>query len=144
MRYSRQAEWERPMIPNFRSLLPRVLQRLPRRAIKPGRVVGDWRYARKVPSESGLSTLRILGEQALLKRFHSVSRYSYSLYRLFDPGVSWEEKKKYLVDEEDDYAPAKVRLWSLLAPEKYRALYDNKLVFNRFFSSLGFPLAQIY
>lgn len=130
---------------DLRRLAPRHLRRLSERvAREPQRAVGTLRYASKVASENGLSTFRILGEQALLKRFHSVSRYSYYLYRLFDPDIPWEEKKNYLVDERDDYAPAKVRLWSLLAPEKYRALYDNKLIFNRFFSSLGFPLAKIY
>lgn len=49
-----------------------------------------------------------------------------------------------MLDAEEDYAPFKVRLWSLLAPERYRCLYDNKLVFNRFFGSLGFPLAKVY
>jgi hypothetical protein len=111
---------------------------------RPRRVVEGWRYARKVARENGLSTSRNLLKQTLLKEFHSVSRYSYYLYRLFEPGISWEEKKTYLVDDKDDYAPAKVRLCSLLAPEKYRSLYDNKLIFNRFFSSLGFPLAKIY
>ncbi len=140
----KESELERRMNTSLRKLAPRNL-RLPHRVMdKLWRFVEIWRYARKVASENGLSTFRILGEQTLLKEFHSVSRYSYYLYRLFDPDLSWEEKKTYLVDDKDDYAPAKVRLWSLLAPEKYRFLYDNKLVFNRFFSSLGFPLAKIY
>ncbi len=128
-----------------RRLVPKDLLGLPRRiARKPRRAVLAWRCAKKVASENGLSPFRIFREQILLEKLHSVNRYSYYLYRLFDPGIPWEEKKAYLLDDEEDYAPFKVRLWSLLAPERYRCLYDNKLVFNRFFGSLGFPLAEVY
>ena len=118
--------------------LPRLVAREPRRAAE------AWRCAKKVASQNGLSPFRVFREQILLEKLHCVNRYSYYLYRLFDPAIPWEEKKTYLLDYEEDYAPPKVRLWSLLAPERYRTLYDNKLVFNRFFGSLGFPLAEVY
>ena len=128
-----------------RRLVPQNLASLPRRvASTPRRVAEAWRCAKKVASENGLSPFRIFREQILLERLYSVNRYSYYLYRLFNPGIPWEEKKTYLLDDEEDYAPFKVRLWSLPAPERYRTLYDNKLVFNRFFGSLGFPLAKVY
>ena len=111
---------------------------------KPRRAAEAWHCAKKVAAENGLSPARIFREQLLLERLHSVNRYSYYLYRLFDPSIPWDEKQNYLLDYEEDYAPYKVRLWSLLAPERYRCLYDNKLVFNRFFGSLGFPLAKVY
>ena len=133
------------MIENRRRLVPRDLLGLPRwNASKPRGVAEAWRCAKKVASENGLSPFRVFREQILLEKLYSINRYSYYLYRLFDPGIPWEEKKTYLLDYEEDYAPFKVRLWSLLAPERYRCLYDNKLVFNRFFSSLGFPLAEVY
>ncbi len=118
---------------------------LPWRATsKPRQAAEAWHCAKKIASENGLSPVRIFREQLLLERLHSVNRYSYYLYRLFDPSIPWDEKQNYLLDYEEDYAPYKVRLWSLLAPERYRCLYDNKLVFNRFFGSLGFPLAKVY
>jgi hypothetical protein len=104
-------------------------------------MVESWRRARKVASENGLSALRLLWEQTLLERFFSINRYSYYLYRLFEPGLSWEEKKSYLADDyySEERGEANLRLWSLLAPEKYRGLYDNKLAFNRFFRLAGTP-----
>ncbi|MDP8972485.1 MAG: hypothetical protein M3N45_04745 [Actinomycetota bacterium] len=133
------------MIESNSRLVSRDLLDLPRRvASEPRRTTEAWRCAKKVASENGLSPFRVFREQVLLEKLHSVNRYSYYLYRLFDPQIPWEEKKTYLPDDEQDYAPFKVRLWSLLAPERYRTLYDNKLVFNRFFGSLGFPLAKIY
>ena len=133
------------MIEGHRRLVPKDLLSLPRHvASKPRQVAEAWRCAKKVALENGLNPLHVFREQILLEQLHSVNRYSYYLYRLFDPGISWDEKKTYLLDDEEDYAPFKVRLWSLLAPERYRCLYDNKFVFNRFFGSLGFPLAKVY
>ncbi|HEV2741701.1 MAG TPA: hypothetical protein VGV91_00955, partial [Rubrobacter sp.] len=85
-----------------------------------------WRQAREVASENGLNAYKILAEQTLLERLHSINRYSYYLYRLFEPGISWEDKKSYLADDyySEDRGKENVRLWSLLAPEKYRGLYD--------------------
>ncbi len=137
----------RRMVANLRRLKLRDLRGLPRRvAREPRQAVEAWRQAREVASENDLNAYRILAEQTLLERLHSINRYSYYLYRLFEPGISWEDKKSYLADDyySEDRGEENVRLWSLLAPEKYRGLYDNKLVFNRFFGSLGFPLAEVH
>lgn len=135
------------MIANLRRLSPAGFRGLPRRiAREPHRMAEGWLRAREVASENGLSALRLLGEQTLLEKFFSINRYSYYLYRLFEPGLSWGEKKSYLADDyySEERGEANLRLWALLAPEKYRGLYDNKLAFNRFFSSLGLPLAEVY
>jgi Sugar-transfer associated ATP-grasp len=135
------------MIANLRRLSPADFRGLARRvAREPHRMAEGWRCARKVASENGLSALRLFGEQILLEKFFSINRYSYYLYRLFEPGLSWEEKKTYLADDyySEERGEANLRLWALLAPEKYRGLYDNKLAFNRFFGSLGLPLAEVY
>jgi hypothetical protein len=61
-------------------------------------------------------------------------------YRLFDPELSADAKRRYLWE-----APrANARLWAALTPLRYRCLYENKLVFNQYFSSFGLPLATIY
>jgi hypothetical protein len=142
----RRPNEERRMIENFRKeLTPRNLPGLPWRvACKLRFAAVGWRCAKKVASENGLSPFRVFREQIMLEKLHSINRYSYYLYRLFDPDIPREEKKTYLLDDEEDYAPFKVQLWSLLAPERYPGLYDNKLVFNRFFGSIEFPLAKVY
>ena len=132
---------------NLRRSAPRDLRGLARRvAREPRRTVEAWRRAREVASDNGLNASKVFVEQTLLERFHSINRYSYYMYRLFEPGLSWEEKKRYLVDDyyAEDRGEWNVRLWSLLAPDKYRGLYDNKLAFNRFFGSLGLPLAEVH
>src|SRR4051812_17552037 len=99
-----------------------------------------WEAARAVRGERGLNTLGVLAEQARLYRQYDLDQYAYYWYRLFEKRLPLEEKIHYLPDSVE----ANARLWPLLTPEAYRCLYDNKLVFNRFFGSLGFPLAEIY
>ena len=64
---------------------------------------------------------------------------TYFHYRFFDPRLSAEDKDRYLAE-----APgANARLWSL-TPNRFRLLYDNKLVFHHYFHSLGLPLASLF
>jgi len=89
--------------------------------------------------ESNRSPYQILREQMLLSIFHSIGSHDYFQYRLFKPNLSWDEKTRYLPSDAKATA-----LRSLLTPDKYRCLYYNKLIFHRFFSSQGFPLATLY
>lgn len=98
-----------------------------------------WGDARRIAPESGVSALHLLREQYRLSKHYSIGRKSYYQYRLFDPALSWEEKKNYLPSGE-----GMAELRNLLAPPRYRCLYFNKLLFKQFFSSLGLPLAQFY
>jgi hypothetical protein len=111
------------------------------RAARPLKWVREtWKAARSVRKERGTSTLGVLSEQARLFRQYDLDQYAYYWYRLFEKHIPLEEKIHYLPDS----VAANARLWSLLTPDSYRCLYHNKLVFNRFFGSLGFPLAEIY
>jgi hypothetical protein len=63
----------------------------------------------------------------------------YFQYRLFNPALSWQDKRRYLPD-----TPwANAQLWSRLNPKRYRCLFANKLIFNRFFSAAGIPVPRI-
>jgi hypothetical protein len=99
-----------------------------------------WDAARAVAAEHGLSTLGVLRDQAVLYRRHALDQYAYYWYGLFDPNMPPEEKTQYLPDSVE----ANAQLWNLLTPERYRCLYDNKLVFNRFFGAVGLPVARIH
>jgi hypothetical protein len=102
-------------------------------------VVGAWRDARQVAAQSGVSTSHILRELVVLNATRSLGLKPYFQYRLFDPGLSAEEKRRYLPD-----TPwANARLWSRFNPKEYGCLYANKLIFNRFFSAVGLPVARI-
>jgi hypothetical protein len=81
----------------------------------------------------------VLVEQALLYRRYGLDQYAYYRYRLYEPSRSAEEKGRYLPDSRAWNS----RMWALLTPPRYRSLYDNKLIFNRFFGALGLPLARI-
>jgi hypothetical protein len=64
----------------------------------------------------------------------------YFQYRLFNPALTPDQKRRYLAD-----TPwANARLWSRLNPKRYGCLYANKLIFNRFFTAVGLPLARIF
>jgi hypothetical protein len=99
-----------------------------------------WDAARAVAEEHGLSTLGVLRDQAVLYRSHALDQYAYYWYGLFDPNMPEEEKTQYLPDSVE----ANARLWNLLTPERYRCLYDNKLIFNRFFGAIGLAVARIH
>jgi hypothetical protein len=99
-----------------------------------------WRYSSELAREHGLSRLRMLGEAAMLAVRGRMNVDTYFHYRLFDPELSADAKRRYLSE-----APrANARLWAALTPLRYRGLYENKLVFNRYFSSFGLPLAKIF
>ena len=82
----------------------------------------------------------MLGEATSLALRGRMAVDTYFRYRLFDPKLSAEAKARYLSE-----APrANAQLWSLLTPKRYRCLYDNKLIFNRYFASFQIPLATIF
>lgn len=99
-----------------------------------------WRDARLVAARNRVSTFRIFRELVALNATHSLGIRPYFQYRLFDPTLSAQEKRRYLPD-----TPwANARLWSRFNPKQYRSLYANKLIFNRFFSAVGLPVAKIF
>jgi hypothetical protein len=99
-----------------------------------------WRYSGVLAREHGLSRFRMLGEAVILALRGRMNVDTYFHYRLFDPELSADAKRSYLSD-----APREnTRLWAALTPTRYRCLYENKLVFNRYFSSYGLPLATIF
>ncbi len=86
-----------------------------------------------------LRPFRVLLEQATLYRKYGLDYHAYHHYRLYEPGRSLEAKGRYL-----PYSGSRSNsLWTLLNPPRYWSLYDNKLIFNRFFAALGLPLARI-
>jgi hypothetical protein len=99
-----------------------------------------WDAAQSVRDRRGLGTFQILAEQLRLYQRYGLDQYAYFWYRLFEKSLPYTEKIRYLPDS----VAANARLWSLLTPECYRCLFDNKLVFNLFFCPLGLPVARIY
>ena len=99
-----------------------------------------WRYSALVAGEEGLSRFRLLGEAVLLAARGRMAPDTYFYYRLFDPKLSTEQKRRYLPES----PRANARLWSRLTPSRFRCLYDNKVVFHHYFTSLGLPLAGLF
>lgn len=99
-----------------------------------------WRDSGRIARELKISRIGMLAEAALFAVQGRMAMDTYFHYRLFEPRLSADAKRRYLPE-----APrANGRLWSLLTPARYRCLYDNKVVFNRYFASLGFPLAMVF
>jgi hypothetical protein len=98
-----------------------------------------WRDARLVAAQNRVSTFHILRELVTLNATQSLGLRPYFQYRLFDPALSPEQKRRYLPD-----TPwANIRLWSRFNPKQYGCLYANKLIFNRFFGAVRVPVARI-
>jgi hypothetical protein len=99
-----------------------------------------WRDGRQVAEQNGVSRLRILRDLLVLNVTQSLGVRPYFQYRLYRPDLSAEDKRRYLPD-----TPwANARLWTRLNPRRYGCLYTNKVIFNRFFSSLKLPVARIF
>ncbi len=99
-----------------------------------------WRYSAIVAGEEGLSRFRLLGEAVLLAARGRMAPDTYFYYRLFDRSSQPEQKRRYLPES----PRANARLWSRLTPSRFRCLYDNKVVFHHYFTSLGLPLAGLF
>ncbi|HET6797138.1 MAG TPA: hypothetical protein VFH40_08260, partial [Gemmatimonadales bacterium] len=99
-----------------------------------------WRDGQQVAEQNGVSRLRILRDLLVLNVTRSLGVRPYFQYRLYRPDLSAEDKRRYLPD-----TPwANARLWTRLNPKRYGCLYTNKVIFNRFFSSLKLPVARIF
>ena len=101
--------------------------------------IETWQAGRSLASRYKLPPWQPFLEQAGLFREFGLDQYAYYRYRLYQPTLSREEKGRYLPDS----LAWNSRVWALLTPPRYRSLYDNKLIFNRFFEALGLPLARI-
>jgi hypothetical protein len=99
-----------------------------------------WRDSGVIAREQQVSRIAMLAEAAALAVRGRMAVDTYFHYRLFDPSLTAEMKRHYLPE-----APrANERLWSTLTPRQYRCLYDNKLIFHRFFAANGLPLARLF
>lgn len=97
-----------------------------------------WRNGRKASRQSTMSLLRMAGEQVGLYLLNGLGASEYYRYRLFDPSLGWWEKRSFMSGEEV-YA-----IREKLNPLIYRYLFKNKLLFKRFFTNAGFPVARLY
>jgi hypothetical protein len=103
-------------------------------------IANAWRDSGTLAREHRLSRVKMLGEAALLAARGRMGLDTYFHYRFFDPTLSAEAKRQYLSE-----APlANGRLWSTLTPSRYGCLFDNKLIFNRYFTAFGLPLATVF
>ncbi len=103
-------------------------------------VANAWRDSGTLAREHRLSRVKMLSEAASLAVQGRMGVDTYFHYRFFDPELSAEAKRQYLSE-----APrANGQLWSVLTPSRYSCLFDNKLIFNRYFASFDLPLARIF
>jgi Sugar-transfer associated ATP-grasp len=101
-------------------------------------LVSAWNDAGTIAARQNVSRLPLLAEGAALMLGGKMALDTYFHYRFFDPAV--EDKKSYLPE-----APrANARMWAKLTPPMYRCLYENKYVFNRFFTGMNLPVAKLY
>jgi putative polysaccharide biosynthesis protein len=99
-----------------------------------------WHDSAVAAREHRRSRVALLVEAASLALRGRMAVDTFFHYRLFDRKLTRAAKRRYLPE-----APhANERLWHALTPREYGCLYGNKLVFHRFFKSLGLPLAALF
>ena len=120
---------------------PTWLQRLQRRVARHARgFKSAWHDSGVAAREQHRSRAAMLVEATSLALRGRMAVDTYFHYRLFDSKLTGTAKRRYLSE-----APkANERLWGALTPREYRCLYDNKLIFHRFFSAIGLPLAALF
>jgi hypothetical protein len=120
---------------------PSLLDKLMRRFTRHVRgLEAAWRDSKIAAREHHRSRAAMLAEAAVLALRGRMAVDTYFHYRLFDPNLTRTSKRRYLAE-----APkANERLWSALTPPEYGCLYNNKLIFHRFFKSVGVPLAALF
>lgn len=95
-----------------------------------------WRDAKALAAERGRRFAPVVLDATLLRMTRSFAMTDYLQYRLFEPGLTRQDKLQYISDAE--------RLPTLLTPKHHRLIYANKLVFELVFRALGMPLAETY
>ena len=98
-----------------------------------------WRESGTLAREHRLSRVRMLSEAASLAVQGRMGVDTYFHYRFFDPKLSTEAKQQYLSE-----APGGTDSLVGPHPSRYGCLFDNKLIFNRYFTSFGLPLATVF
>lgn len=103
------------------------------------------RYARAAAAETGRTPLHHFREARSFLRHRGIGPSAYYYYRLFDPTRSPEERAAYIPDDRDTPEARALRNFQrVLTASKYRLLFNNKLVADRFFRNVGLPLPRIY
>ena len=101
-----------------------------------------WRDSAIAAVQQHRSRIALLAEATVLALRGRMAVDTYFHYRLFDSKLTRAAKRRYLPE-----APkANERLWStsLTTPREYGCLYNNKVIFHRFFKSAGLPLAALF
>jgi len=97
-----------------------------------------WCHVRPAAKRRNISIFRIIREQVALKLSNELQPDEYFYYGLDNPNIPWEEKCKYM-------GATKARSdWYILTPARYHFCFRNKLVFKRWLTSAGFPVAKLY
>jgi hypothetical protein len=117
------------------------IERLTRRVTRhAGGLKSAWRDSARAARDQRRNRAAMLIEATSLALRGRMAIDTYFHYRLFDPKLTPTDKRRYLPE-----APrANERLWHALTPRDYACLYSNKLIFHRFFKSLGLPLATLF
>jgi hypothetical protein len=89
-------------------------------------------------AETGAGVAPMLRDLVWLNATRQIGVRAYFQYRLFDPGLTAEQKKQYLPDS----GWHNKRFWALLNPREYRLPFANKVMFARVFGGAGLPVPR--
>jgi hypothetical protein len=105
--------------------------------IRPHKYLDWYRQISQFAEEQDMNRLHILRDLVRLRFKYGLGWEEYRFYGLYDPNKPWSWKTTYMGG--GDYE----RLWQALNPREYWSLFNNKLIFNRYFGAIGLPVTMI-
>ncbi len=88
--------------------------------------------------DSGRSLHAVCLEQLALRLLNGMSLSEYCRYHLYDPALSWKEKRQFVSGKESR------GWWFALNPPEFEWLVNNKLILKRILLSAGVPTPRLH
>jgi hypothetical protein len=115
---------------NLRRLIPLV---------RPRNYLDWYGQLSHLAQQRGARRLDIVRELLHLRARTGIGLEEYRFYGLCDSAKSWSWKESYMTENASDYD----LMCRALNPAEYWSLFNNKLIFNRYFGAIGLPVTTV-
>ena len=106
----------------------------------PKQLLEWWSQIGELVGHYNLARIQILKEFLRLRGKTGISFEEYRSYGLHDPDMAWSKKTSYWPSRWKYLR----KIYRVLNPESYYCLFNNKLIFKRYFTAANLPLAKMY
>jgi hypothetical protein len=105
--------------------------------VRPVKYLDWYRQVSQFAHERKMPRLHVLRDLVRLRLTSGIGWDEYCFYGLYDPEKPWSWKSTYMAEGEYE------RLWRVFNPREYWSLFNNKLIFNRYFGAIGLPVTSV-